>query len=54
MESQEEEKTTVAPPLKIIEDMLYNNIITQKKEELHNYLNRASTDSLWIRIETLQ
>ena len=54
--SNEKERSaspTADPPLKILEDMLYNRV-TQKKEEIHKTQDRADTERLWTEIQTLR
>jgi hypothetical protein len=38
--------------LKILEGMLHNNRITQKKKEVHKIQSIAQTERLWAEIET--
>jgi hypothetical protein len=40
------------PPLKTLEDMLYNNKITEKKKEINRTQSIADTERLWTEIDT--
>jgi hypothetical protein len=50
---KERAPSPTVPPLKTLEDMLYNRIL-QKKQEIHKNQSMVNTERLWTEIQTLQ